>query len=91
MAPVTDLARLRGIDAGLHVYLELRPGLDAARVAECARRRGVGVTTLEGYHAGVPERMGLLLGYGNLEIPDIVRGAQILAGVIAEVAARSPR
>ncbi len=91
LAPIAHLAQLRGLEAGLHAYLELRSDLNALLVAQLARKRGVLVTTLDAYYFGTPDRSGLLLGYGSLEIPDIIRGATVLTEVIEHVAARSPR
>lgn len=89
LAPIAHLAQLRGLEAGLHAYLELRSDLDVPLVAQLARQRGVFVTTLESYYVGTPDRSGLLLGYGGLDIPDIVRGATTLRDVIERVASQS--
>jgi GntR family transcriptional regulator/MocR family aminotransferase len=82
-------ARLRGLEAGLHVCLEFAPGIDAMRVALAARRRGVAVATLDEYYHGPPDRQGLILGYGGLAPDELARGTRILAGVIAECGVRS--
>lgn len=87
LAPIAPLVWLRGLEAGLHAYLELRADLNATRVAQLARECGVLVTTLDTYYFGFPDRSGLLLGYGSLDIPDIIRGATILREVIERVAA----
>ncbi|GHO98929.1 GntR family transcriptional regulator [Reticulibacter mediterranei] len=85
-APITPLAQLRGLDAGLHAYLELRADLDAHRVAQEARGRGILVSTIDICYAGTPDRNGLLLGYGGLSVKDIARGGQILREVIEHLA-----
>lgn len=77
-APVADRAVLRGLEAGLHVFLELDPAIDAEVVRRRALDRGVIVATLDGYACDGPPPNGLLLGYGALEIPEIVSGAAIL-------------
>ena len=88
LAPVTSgpdaPARLRGLEAGLHVCLELAPQIDQARLVALARRRGVAVATLEDYYYGPPDRQGLVLGYGGLSPDELARGTKILAGVIAD-------
>ncbi|HEY7127127.1 MAG TPA: PLP-dependent aminotransferase family protein [Ktedonobacterales bacterium] len=84
LAPISHLAQLRGLEAGLHVFLELRPGLDARRIAQAAFARGVVVTLLDAFYAGKPDRGGFLVGYGGLEPEKIVRGARILAEVIEQ-------
>lgn len=78
LAPVADRAALRGLEAGLHVFLELAPTLDAEVVRRRALERDVVVSTLDGYAYGQPPPNGLLLGYGGLEIPEIISGAAIL-------------
>lgn len=89
LASIAPLAELRGLEAGLHAYLELRPDLNATDVEQLARARGVVVSTLDAYYFGPRDRSGLLLGYGSLEIADIIRGAAVVMEAIEEVAARS--
>ncbi|WP_201373317.1 PLP-dependent aminotransferase family protein [Ktedonobacter robiniae] len=86
LAPIAHLARLRGLEAGLHVYLELESSISATRVAHLARQRNVIVTPLDSYYLGPPDRSGLLLGYASLEIPEILQGMAILREIIAHVA-----
>ncbi|MCS7172623.1 MAG: PLP-dependent aminotransferase family protein [Armatimonadetes bacterium] len=83
---VEPLARLRGLEAGLHAFLELCGGLVAEEVARSAAQRGVHVRTLAPYYLGPPTRSGILLGYGGLSLEDVRRGAEILAAVIWELA-----
>jgi GntR family transcriptional regulator/MocR family aminotransferase len=90
LAPLAPLAQLRGLEAGLHAYLELRSDLNATFVATLARQRGVQVTPLDAYYVGTPDRSGVLLGYGNLDMPEIIQGATVLREVIEQVAAQSP-
>lgn len=85
--PLGDLARLQGLEAGLHVYLELDRRLDANRIAEEAAARGVTVTTIDNYFVGHPDRSGLLLGYGGLTSEELETGTRILVEVIRQEAA----
>jgi GntR family transcriptional regulator / MocR family aminotransferase len=48
--------------------------------------RNVIVSSLDAYYLGVPDRQGLLLGYGGLSLAELRQGVQILAEVIAEQA-----
>jgi len=82
LAPVSDLAQLRGLDAGLHVFLELVPEIDPQEVERRARQEGVIVSTLENFFIGQPTQQGLLLGYGGLDLDHIVRGAEVLVRTI---------
>lgn len=83
LAPVSHLAQLRGLEAGLHVFLELDRSIDPRQVELRAREKGVIVSTLDGYFLGPATQQGLLLGYGGLELPDIVRGAEMLVEVLS--------
>lgn len=87
--PLGDLARLQGLEAGLHVYQELDPRLDADRIVAAAALHGVTVTTIESYFTGPPDRSGLLLGYGGLTIEELEAGARILVDVIRAEADRA--
>jgi GntR family transcriptional regulator / MocR family aminotransferase len=84
LAPVSHLAQLRGLEAGLHVFLELDQSIDPRQVELRAREQGVIVSTLDGYFIGPATKQGLLLGYGGLELPDIVRGADVLVDVMRD-------
>ncbi|HYI16759.1 MAG TPA: PLP-dependent aminotransferase family protein, partial [Thermomicrobiales bacterium] len=83
LAPVSHLAQLRGLEAGLHVFLELDQHIDPRQVELRAREQGVIVSTLDGYFLGPVTKQGLLLGYGGLELSDIVRGAEVLVDVLS--------
>jgi GntR family transcriptional regulator/MocR family aminotransferase len=85
-APIAPLARLRGMEAGLHACLELRAGLDPNRILVAARARGVFAASLAGFYAGVPDRHGLVLGYGGLDPAAITRGATVLRDEIERCA-----
>lgn len=82
LAPIAHLARLRGLEAGLHVYLELGSSISASHVAHQARQRNVIVTPLDPYYLGSPDRSGLLLGYASLELPEIIQGMTVLREII---------
>jgi GntR family transcriptional regulator/MocR family aminotransferase len=86
LAPVAPLAQLQGLEAGLHAYLALRPGLDPAAVIARAAAHGVIIYPLAPYYYGEPDRNGIVLGYGGLSLDDVVRGARVLAEAIARVA-----
>jgi len=89
LAPIADLGRLRGLEAGLHAFLELREGIDPERVVARCRERGVLVTTLADYYAGQPDRRGLLLGYGGFDPQDVRNGARVVAEVVRDEASRA--
>jgi len=92
LSPVAHLAHLRGLDAGLHVFLELEPGLNVQAIVARAMAAGVIVSTVESYYIGRPSRHGLLLGYGGLDLAQIATGAHVLTAAIgAEAESTSAR
>lgn len=76
-------ARVRGIDAGLHILLELPPGVEEAKVVEGAAAAGVRVQGLADFTRAHPAPPALVLGYG---LPSI-RELREAVGVIASAAA----
>jgi len=86
--PLDGTASLQGLEAGLHAFLELAPGLNAERIISAAAGRGVVVTSIDGYYLGPPLRSGLLLGYGGLTAEQVVDGAEVLTSVIRDEARR---
>jgi GntR family transcriptional regulator/MocR family aminotransferase len=86
LGSLDGLARLRGMEAGLHAFLELAPGLDEGELAKCARERGVWVSVLRPYYLGLPDRSGWLLAYGGLPADTVRHGASVLSEVLREAA-----
>ena len=84
-APLTPKAQLLGLEAGLHVYLELSPDLDTKAVVEQAYKQGLVVASLDEFYLGTPDRRGLVLGYGGLEHQEILQGAHILVEIIQQM------
>ena len=70
------------IEAGLQTVGWLRPGLDAARVAEEAAKREVEVTPLTEYGREPRLRRGLHLGFAAPDEAEIRRGVRELAAAI---------
>jgi GntR family transcriptional regulator / MocR family aminotransferase len=73
--------RLLGDEAGMHMVLETR--VPAAGIVAAAAARGVAAATLDRYFEGPVTRNGLVLGYGGARLPDVARGCEILAGILA--------
>ena len=86
LAPIAPFAQLQGLEAGLHAYLALHPGLDPEAIIARAAARGVIVYSLAPFYFGGPDRNGILIGYGGLSLDDAARGGRILAAVIEDVA-----
>ena len=72
--PVRDVARLRGLDAGLHVFLELDQRVSIGRLLQLARDRGIAAEKIDDHYVGEVDRRGLLLGYGGLTLEQVEIG-----------------
>ena len=57
--------------AGLHLAAFARASVDAPALADLARRKDVGVSSLRGFYAGAPARHGFAFGYGAIDEPSI--------------------
>jgi GntR family transcriptional regulator/MocR family aminotransferase len=79
-------ARLLGDTAGLHVVLELPPGLARAAAAGAARR-GITVQTLERYFAGPAATGGLVLGYGGTPLSQLTAACAALREIVTGLTA----
>lgn len=77
--------RLLGDTAGLHVVLELPPGLPPADVVAEAKNQGVGLHELDRYFAGPPPISGLILGYGATPLTQVRRAAAVLATLLTDL------
>lgn len=87
--PLAPLATLRGLEAGLHVFVELDPRIETRDVVSLARVQGVAVEAIEAHYAGPPRLNGLLLGYGGLSAEDLDLGIQTLVTIIERLAGRT--
>ena len=88
LEPIQSFAPLKGLEAGLHAFLELPPEIAAQEIANLARSRGVIVRTLESFHHKAPVTNGLLLGYGGLSLAQIRRGVQEILWSVRQVRAK---
>ena len=85
-------AAIRGVEAGLHVYVELPAACDERRLVDAAREGGV---LVEGgaWHwadeAAAPP--SLVIGYGSMGEPAIRRGIALLGEPYAELMSRRAR
>ncbi|MGH3239937.1 MAG: aminotransferase class I/II-fold pyridoxal phosphate-dependent enzyme, partial [Spirillospora sp.] len=80
-------AAVRGVSAGIHLYVELPRGCDEAGVVARAARAGVSVAGARPMWS--PGRAGhatpaLVLGYAGLAEPRLVKAAQLLGQAITE-------
>ncbi|MEU9839113.1 PLP-dependent aminotransferase family protein [Actinomadura sp. NPDC048032] len=79
-------ARVHGVSAGIHLYVELPGGCDEDRVVERAARAGVSVAGARAmWSARRAEEAppALVLGYAGLPEPRLVKAAQLLGQAVA--------
>jgi DNA-binding transcriptional MocR family regulator len=72
---------------GVHLWLRLPDGLSDADVAQDAATRGLAINSGRASFAGEPPGPYVRLSYAAEQAPDLVRGAGILADVIADLIA----
>ncbi|WP_214323162.1 MocR-like pyridoxine biosynthesis transcription factor PdxR [Nonomuraea sediminis] len=77
------VCRLHGDTAGLHVLAELPDAL-VPRIIARARERGVLLDSTERHHHERARLHGVVIGYGAASLPEVRRGCQIVADLIAE-------
>ncbi len=82
LADALPAATAHGIEAGLHVLVQLPPGAGEAATLSAAAARGVGLDGLAD-HATRPQPPGLVLGYGNVSEPAMRRGVELLAQALS--------
>jgi GntR family transcriptional regulator/MocR family aminotransferase len=79
-----DLVEVHNTDAGLHLAVLLRKGVDDHGVAARAGERGVAARTLSTTYVGPTRRPGLLLGFGCAPPQRLLGATRILGEVLRE-------
>ena len=79
-----DLVEVHNSDAGLHVTVLLRDGLDDQEVAARLGRRGLAAVPLSNCYVGPVRRQGLLLGFGCAAPQRLQAATRILGEVLRE-------
>lgn len=79
-----DLVRVHNSDAGLHVTVLLRDGLDDQDVAARLGRRGIAAFALSSSYVGPVRRQGLMLGFGCATPQRLLAATRILGDVLSE-------
>jgi GntR family transcriptional regulator / MocR family aminotransferase len=77
--------RPRGVAAGLHLMIELRPGADESKIVATAAKRSMRLCGASSYRA-IPKAgpPALVLGYGGLEESAIAEAVRQLAALLRE-------
>jgi GntR family transcriptional regulator/MocR family aminotransferase len=85
LSPVQASASVRGLEAGLHAFVECDAGVQIEPLVDHCLRQGILLVDLCRYYAAEPAQRGAVLGYGELELPEIAWvGRQIAAQVQAQ-------
>jgi GntR family transcriptional regulator / MocR family aminotransferase len=82
LEPIKSLTRVRGLEAGVNVFLECDPEIDLEKVEELCTKQGVGITNVARYFYRKPNWHGLVLGYGGLEVEQIQLAAKLLVRAV---------
>jgi GntR family transcriptional regulator/MocR family aminotransferase len=83
-------ATVRGISAGLHLYVELPAGLAEQDIVQAAARRGVAVDGAAELWATPPPRAALVLGYGRLGGGRLAEAAALIGEAAASAQPPAP-
>jgi len=85
LAPVQAVAAVRGLEAGLHAFVECAAQVPIELLVHHCLRQGILLMDLSRYYAAEPTQRGVVLGYGGLERQEIAWiGRQIVAQVQAQ-------
>ncbi|WP_135458067.1 PLP-dependent aminotransferase family protein [Mycobacterium sp. DL99] len=76
--------RLEGVEAGLHMVVRLADGRDDIAIAATLRDRGVTVSPLSTFFAGVAGARGLVCGYARLPETQADTVAELVADAISQ-------
>jgi GntR family transcriptional regulator/MocR family aminotransferase len=80
----SGVLEITGEDAGLYVLALLPPGIDDADIVRRAYRAGLPVGPLSMCYTNPPGRGGLMLGYANIDVRQIVPMVSALRTIIEE-------
>ena len=84
LLPECELAAVP--EGGLHLWLRLPDRCSDADITEACAARHLAVSPGRAYFAGEPPAPYLRLSYASAGVPELIRGAEILAEVIGTVA-----
>ena len=73
---------ITGAEAGLHLTLLLRDGLDDRRISARAAQHGLWMWPLSATYLGEPVRQGLILGFGNTRTAEMAGAVRKLRAAI---------
>ena len=82
--PMQGVAAVRGLEAGLHAFVECDAQVPIEPLVQRCLRQGILLMDLSRYYVAEPTQRGVVLGYGGLEQQEIAWvGTQIVAQALA--------
>ncbi len=81
LKPISAVTRVRGLEAGLNIFLECDPDLHLRQIQLSCAQQGVGISLASQYSVHPFETHGLVLGYGGLSLEQIRLASQQLIAV----------
>jgi len=81
--------KVLGEQAGMHLVVELPPGLSDLLVAKAAAEGELWIMPLSWCYAGRSLKQGLVLGYGGSTVPEIRAGVRRLGDVVTSLRGRA--
>ena len=69
---------------GMHIAALAEPGVDLEAVSSGLLQQQVKIHTLSRYFLGAPTQVGLVFGYGTVDLPEIRRGISVLRKALQE-------
>ncbi len=77
-----DRVYIQGEHAGLHLYVKFRTALTDAEIVKLAMDKGVGITPVSPFYAGLAPQSEFIMGFADLGTSVIREGVRRLAEVI---------
>lgn len=77
-----DRVQIQGEHAGLHLYVKFRTALTDAEIVKLALDKGVGITPVSPFYAGLAPQSEFIMGFADLGTSVIREGVRRLAEVI---------
>lgn len=85
LQPLQAIATVRGVEAGLHIFVEVEAGVPLERTRQECLRQGIVLRDAARFYAAEPVRQGLVLGYGGLELTELEQaGKQIVSVALGQ-------
>ncbi len=83
--PLGDWFELIPATAGFHMTALARRPVDIDLLVTLARRAGVGLYSIRGFHAAEPATPGLLMGFGTIDTLDIEPALERVCAILAQM------